>query len=129
VLAGAASEAALARAITASLRVRSVALADPDLDLERLKALIRRAALVLTNDSGPRQVAVALGRPAVVVMGPSDPGHTAQHLERQRVLREPVPCSPCGLRRCPIDHRCMTRLRPERALAAAEELLSLPGAG
>ena len=125
VLAPAASEAGLARAIAGALPVRAVALVDPAPELERLKALVARAALVLTNDSGPRQIAVALGRPAVVVMGPSDPGHSAQHLERQRVLREPVPCSPCGLRRCPIDHRCMTRLRPERVLAAAEELLSL----
>jgi heptosyltransferase-2 len=129
VLAGAASEVALARAHTPALRVRGVALADPVLDLERHKALVARATLVLTNDSGARQVAVALGRPSVVVMGPSDPGHSAQHLERQRVLREPVPCSPCGLRICPIDHRCMTRLHPERVLAAAEELLSRRCAG
>jgi len=40
------------------------------------------------------------------------------------VLREPIACSPCGLRRCPIGHRCMTRLRPERVLEAAEELLA-----
>jgi heptosyltransferase-2 len=124
VLAPAAFEAGLARAIAGALRVRAIALVDPAPDPERLKALVARAALVLTNDSGPRHVAVALDRPAVVVMGPSEPGHTAQHLERQRVLREPVPCSPCGRRACPIDHRCLTRLRPERVLAAAEELLA-----
>ncbi len=45
-------------------------------------------------------------------------------MERQRVLREPVDCSPCHLKVCPIDHRCMTRLEPERAVAAAVELLS-----
>ncbi len=128
VLAPAASEAGLARAIAGALRVRAVALVEPAPDPSRLVALVARAALVLANDSGPRHVAVALGRPAVVVMGPSDPRPTAQHLERQRVLREPVACSPCGLRRCPIDHRCMTRLRPERVLAAAEELLARPAA-
>jgi len=126
VIATAAPEARLARAVAGALRVRGVALVDPALDLEGFKALVARAALVLGNDSGPRQVAVALGRPAVVVMGPTDPGHSAQHLGRQRVLRHAVACSPCGLRRCPIDHRCMTRLEPARALAAAEELLSLP---
>jgi heptosyltransferase-2 len=105
------------------MRVRALALVDPTPDLARLKALVARAALVLTNDSGPRHLAVALDRPIVVAMGPSDPRTTAQHLERQRVLREPVACSPCDRRRCPIDHRCLTRLRPERALAAAEELL------
>ena len=69
-------------------------------------------------------VAVALERPAVVLMGPTDPAITHQHMERQRVLREEVECSPCQLKRCPIDHRCMTRLVPERAVRAAEELLA-----
>jgi heptosyltransferase-2 len=59
----------------------------------------------------------------VVVMGPTDPAITHQHMERQRVLREEVACSPCQLKHCPIDHRCMTRLQPGRAIAAAEELL------
>jgi heptosyltransferase-2 len=71
-------------------------------------------------------VAVALGRPVVTVMGPTDPRHTEHLMQRQRVLREPVECSPCGLPVCPIDHRCMTRLAPSRVLAAAEELLAAP---
>jgi heptosyltransferase-2 len=45
-------------------------------------------------------------------------------MERQRVLREPVECSPCHKKVCPIDHRCMTRLAPERVLDAAAELLA-----
>jgi heptosyltransferase-2 len=69
-------------------------------------------------------MAVALGVPAVTVMGPTDPRHTEHLMERQRVLREPVDCSPCHLKVCPIDHRCMTRLDPDRAVAAAAELLS-----
>jgi heptosyltransferase-2 len=116
-------ETGLARAIAGALRVRALVLGDPPLDVERLKALVARAALVLTNDSGPRQLAVAFDRPVLVAMGPSDPRHTAQHLERQRVLREPTACSPCGRRACPTDHRCLTHLRPERVLAAAGELL------
>ena len=89
-----------------------------------LKALVARSRLVLSNDTGPRQIAVALGRPVVVVMGPTDPRHTAYALERQRVLRERVDCSPCHFRTCPIDHRCMTQLHPDRVVAAAEELLA-----
>ena len=59
-----------------------------------------------------------------MLIGPTDPRHTAHLLERQRVLREDVACSPCGLKICPIDHRCMTRLAPERVVAAAAELLA-----
>jgi heptosyltransferase-2 len=124
VLAPAPSEIAIARVIEASACGRVVSLVDPPLGLEELKALVARSQLVLSNDTGPRQIAIALGRPVVVAMGPTDPRHTAHQLERQRVLREEVPCGPCHYKTCPIDHRCMTRLRPARAIAAAEELLA-----
>lgn len=124
VLAPAPGELAVARDVAARMKERAVALLDPPLDLAALKALIARSRLLLSNDTGARQIAVALGCPVVVVMGPTDPRHTARHPELQRVLREDVPCAPCHLRNCPIDHRCMTQLSPERAVAAAEELLA-----
>ncbi len=124
VLAPAPGEAAIAARIAELARERLVALLDPCATLEEAKALIARSRLLLSNDTGPRQIAVALGRPVIVTMGPTDPRHTAQHLERQRVLREEVACSPCHLERCPIDHRCMTQLAPARAVAAAEALLT-----
>jgi len=123
VLAPAAGEVATARTVAGRMRERASVLCDPPLDLSELKALVARATLVLTNDTGPRQIAVAFARPAVVVMGPTDPRHTASHLGRQRVLREQVACAPCHRPVCPIDHRCMTRLAPARAVAAADELL------
>lgn len=117
-------EMAIATRIAGRMRKGGVAWTAPGPRLDEIVALVERARLVLTNDTGPRHVAVALGRPAVVLMGPTDPRITDQHPERQRVLRENVPCSPCQLKVCPIDHRCMTRLSPERAVAAAEELLT-----
>jgi heptosyltransferase-2 len=124
VLAPAPNEVGIARAVAELATERVVCRLDPTVSLEELKALVARARLVLSNDTGPRHVAVALGRPVVVLMGPTDPRHTAVNLERQRVLREEVECSPCQLKVCPIDHRCMTRLAPERVLRAAEELLA-----
>jgi len=124
VLAPAPGEVAIAQEVAARMSERALVVAGPEATLAELKALVARASLLLTNDTGPRQIAVALGRPAVVLMGPTDPRHTEHHLERQRVLREDVACSPCHHRICPIDHRCMTRLAPERVLAAADELLS-----
>jgi heptosyltransferase-2 len=124
VLAPAPGEVEIAARIVERMETPAIALVDPPVHLAELKALVARAALVLTNDTGPRQIAVALGRPVVVLMGPTDPRHSAANLERQRVLREPVACSPCHHKTCPIDHRCMTRLSPERAVGAAEELLA-----
>jgi heptosyltransferase-2 len=124
VLAPGPGEAGLARRVAAAMATRCAVLAEPTLDLAELKALVARAALVLANDTGPRHVAVALGRPVVAVLGPTDSRHTDHQLARQRVLREPVACAPCHRPRCPIDHRCMTRVTPERAVTAAAELLA-----
>jgi heptosyltransferase-2 len=117
-------EEALAQEVSRTMQERAVVLAAPPTTLAELVALIAGAALQLGNDTGPRHIAVALGVPAVVLIGPTDPRHTAHQLERQRVLREAVACSPCGLKACPIDQRCMTRIAPERVAAAAAELLA-----
>ncbi len=91
--------------------------------LDLLKPVLRRCSLLVTTDAGPRHVAVAVGCPVVCVMGPTDPRYSATNLERSVVLREDVDCAPCHLKTCPIDHRCMERLRPERVLEACRRLL------
>lgn len=118
-------ETEIAQRIQELMRAPSYTLIDPILSLDQVAALVERSALVLSNDTGPRQFAVALGIPVVVPIGPTDQRTTLHHLERQRILIEPVDCRPCCLKVCPIDHRCMTRITPERAAAAADELLEL----
>ena len=76
--------------------------------------------LFLTNDSGAMHVASALGVPTVTVFGATDDTTTGPTGPLARVVREHAECSPCLLRECPIDHRCMTRVtqrarRPGRA--------------
>jgi heptosyltransferase-2 len=127
VLAPGPGEFEIAARIAAQMKQRAVVLIDGQPRLEDLKALIARSELVLTNDTGPRHIAVALRRPVVVVIGPTEPAHTALHLEHQRVLRRDLPCSPCQLKICPIDHRCMTGLHPDRVAEAARELLEDSG--
>ena len=117
------AEMAIAREIAERARERCIAVVDRPGTLSDLKGFVARSELVLTNDTGPRHVGVAFDKPVVVLIGPSAPRHTHHLMERQRVLCEDVPCSPCGRKICPIDHRCMTRLDPKRAVAAAGELL------
>jgi heptosyltransferase-2 len=98
------------------------------LDLGTLKGVYERAALVLTNDAGPRHIAVALRRPVVCIMGPNDPRYTElPGAEIGEVIREPVDCTPytwpCQLKECPIDHRCMKAITVERVLAACRRYL------
>lgn len=92
--------------------------------LEEFIRLAARCMLFLTNDSGAMHVAAALGVPTVAVFGATDPDATAPLGPRVRLVREPVECSPCLLRECPIDHRCMTRVSADRVAAAALELLA-----
>jgi heptosyltransferase-2 len=125
VLAPAPNEVEIAASIAALDSNIATWRADASATLGGLKALLARSQLVLTNDTGPRHIAVALAVPVITVMGPTDPRHTHCNLELQRVLREDVSCSPCQKKVCPIDHRCMTRLAPERVVEAAVELMSL----
>ena len=59
----------------------------------------------------------------VAVFGPTDWRETAPLGAQHRLVREPVHCSPCKLRECPIDHRCMTRIGADRVLEAARAVL------
>ena len=78
--------------------------------------------LFLTNDSGAMHVASAAGVPTVTVFGATDDTTTGPTGPLARVVREHAECSPCLLRECPIDHRCMTRVTAERVAGVALEL-------
>ncbi|MGB9455917.1 MAG: lipopolysaccharide heptosyltransferase II [Bryobacteraceae bacterium] len=80
--------------------------------------------LYLTNDSGAMHVASALGVPTVAIFGATDDATTGPTGPLARVVREHAECSPCLLRNCPIDHRCMTRVTPERVTAVSLELIN-----
>ncbi|HLJ49402.1 MAG TPA: lipopolysaccharide heptosyltransferase II [Bryobacteraceae bacterium] len=81
--------------------------------------------LFLTNDSGAMHIASALGVPTVAIFGATDDIGTGPTGSHARVVREPVECSPCLLRECPIDHRCMTRVTSERVAEEALKLLEV----
>jgi heptosyltransferase-2 len=77
----------------------------------------------LTNDSGAMHIASALGVPTVTVFGATDDVGTGPTGPLARIVREPVECSPCLKRECPIDHRCMTRVESDRVAQVALNLL------
>jgi heptosyltransferase II len=78
--------------------------------LRELMALLKLCRVLLTNDTGPMHVAAALGTPVVVPFGSTSPELTGPGLPgdtRNRLIKSDAPCSPCFLRECPIDFRCM----------------------
>jgi len=89
--------------------------------LRELMSLLKACRVLLTNDSGPMHVAAALSTPVVVPFGSTAPELTGPGLPgdpRHRLLKSDAPCSPCFLRKCPIDFRCMNGISIERVVAA-----------
>ena len=98
-------------------------LGEGKLGLGALKGVIERADAVITNDTGSRHIAAALGRAVVTIFGPTDPTWAQIDYERETVVRVDVDCGPCQLPVCPKDHRCMTRIEPERVFEETAKLL------
>src|SRR5438093_2442546 len=93
--------------------------------VRRLMALIKQCRLFITNDTGPMHIATAFGVPTVAIFGPTDPVTTSPFGSRHELVRHPVDCSPCLLRECPIDHRCMQGISVEMVHAAAMRQLRM----
>jgi heptosyltransferase-2 len=125
VLTGTPDERALCARVRAAMHRPALDLGGA-LGLGGLKALLRHARLLVANDAGARHVATALGVPVVLVMGPTSLEKTSRNLERTSVLWADVPCRPCYLRECPIDHRCMTRVEPSVVAREAERAFAAP---
>ena len=88
-------------------------------DLVTLAAVLERATLLVTGDTGPMHLAAALDVPVVAIFGPSDPARWGPFSERARVVRVSLPCSPCNrIRRPPA--RCLGHVPDCLAAVSAE---------
>jgi heptosyltransferase II len=91
--------------------------------LDQVTAVLSLCDLVVTNDTGPAHLASALGRPTLVIFGPTNPSTTRPFSPEAEILRHPPDCAPCMLRDCPIDHRCMTAITVDEVVEQSTELL------
>ncbi|HME13086.1 MAG TPA: lipopolysaccharide heptosyltransferase II [Candidatus Acidoferrum sp.] len=127
ILVGTPAESAVADAIAAHLLKPPINFTGQTAIAE-LPALLSRCQAFLGNDSGAMHVAAAVGLPVVAVFGPTDPLGTAPVTPRVTIVQEKPYCSPCFLRRCPTDHRCMTALQPAAVEAAIRHWIADAGA-
>lgn len=128
VLVGAKGEAELMRAIASTCRGDVTCCDDPPTSLGSLKPLIRDAALLICNDTGPRHYGNAFGVPTVTIFGPTHQEWTDTGYENEIKLQKRVECGPCQLRVCPLDHRCMTEMTVDDVWDAAKRLVASHGA-
>jgi heptosyltransferase II len=123
ILFGTAAEQQVSDAIAAGIKGPSISLVGKTTTAD-LPALLSRCQLFVGNDSGAMHVAAAVGLNVVGIFGPTDPEGTSPMTPRCTVVQQKPYCSPCFLRRCPIDHRCMTAITPFMVESAARLRLS-----
>ncbi len=92
--------------------------------LAELIERLRECDLVLTNDTGTMHLAASLGVPVVAIFGSTEPELTGPLGDQHTILRKHVECSPCFLRDCPIDFRCMKLIESAEVIAAINAKLT-----
>lgn len=95
--------------------------------LSQLMAMLTCCDLLITNDSGPMHLAAALRIPTLALFGSTDQSATGPLNPSAVVLNKKVECSPCLLRECPIDHRCMTHITADEVYQQAVRMLRVNG--
>jgi heptosyltransferase II len=123
ILFGAAGETDVSSAIASEMRRAPIDLTGKT-TVTDLPALLSQCHVFIGNDSGAMHVAAAVGLPTVAIFGPTDAFGTAPVTPRHSIVRQQPYCSPCFLRRCPIDHRCMTRITAGEVEAAVDPWLA-----
>ena len=117
-------EKQIAAEICATNKHKLISLAERAVSLSELKALFAKAELIITNDTGPRHIAIALRRKVITLFGPNDPAWTDTGYENEIQIVGNVPCAPCTKPVCKkSEHLCMQAITVEMVYSAAEKLL------
>lgn len=125
---GGKSDVELAEAIAAQIRSRTATQAQSGVsilagktNLRELCVLLKACRVLLTNDTGPAHVAAAVGTPVIIPFGSTSPDLTCPGLPGDAAhafIQSQAPCTPCFMRECPIDFRCMSSI-PVKTVAQA----------
>jgi heptosyltransferase-2 len=90
--------------------------------LGEITAILSVCDLLVSNDTGSAHISAALGTKTLVIFGPTNPKTTQPW--NSEIIYKKVECSPCMLRDCPIDHRCMTRISAQEVFEKAKAILA-----
>jgi len=122
VLIGTSADRDVAAAVAQQMSAPATVLAGKT-DVAQLKGVLSCCSLLVSNDNGAAHIAAALGVPTAVIFGPTEHQSTRPLNPAVTIIRHNVECSPCMLRDCPIDHRCMTGVQVEEVYGACQGLL------
>jgi heptosyltransferase II len=127
VLFGTAGDGAIGAKITAMLGDKCVNRIGQT-TLEQLINELRDCDLLLTNDTGTMHLANLLRVPTVSIFGSTEPQRTGPLGQGHRIFRHHVECSPCFLRECPLDFRCMAAVTSAEVITGIEQMMARRGA-
>jgi heptosyltransferase II len=127
VIFGTAKEQALGEQIASELGPAGINLVGKT-TLSQLMNELSRCRALLTNDTGTMHLAAHLGVPTIALFGSTEPALTGPVGDGHTVIRHHVECSPCFLRECPIDFRCMNRITVAEVVDAVERVMGRKGA-
>jgi ADP-heptose:LPS heptosyltransferase len=127
VLTGGTSERSLVEEVSSRLEMRHANLCGKT-DLGSLAAAIKRARLLVTNDTGVSHVAAAMQTPSVVVVLGSEPQRwTPLNAHLHEVVLAPLDCRPCAHEQCPADRHCGETVSVDVVMSAAHRVLQRTG--
>jgi heptosyltransferase-2 len=122
---GTPGEKEIAARIFVHMKYRAISLVG-DTSMRDLAALFSACSIFIGNDSGAMHVAAAAGLPVIGIFGSTDPEGTSPVTGQFRLIRQAASCSPCFLRQCPVDHRCMTGITVDSVFACARQFDGAP---
>lgn len=122
-LVGSGEEIDIAEQVAELCKIRPINIAGKT-DLSEAVSILATIDLLISNDMGLAHVAPAVGTETIVIFGPTNPETTRPFSDRALLIRKDVDCSPCMLRDCPIDHRCMTGISVDEVFEAAAEVFN-----
>jgi len=118
------AEKKIAEEICRLSKHKLINLAENPVSLGQLKSLMRVADLVITNDTGPRHIAIAFERKVITLFGPNDPTWTDTGYAKEIQIVGNVPCAPCARPTCKkSEHLCMQAITVKMVCDAAQKLL------
>jgi heptosyltransferase II len=123
VIIGAGNDLPVAKEVASRMRCPAIVLAART-TLGQLMGLIKESDLLITNDSGPMHLAAALGTRQVAIFGSTSEVATGPLHAGASVVKHPVECNPCFLRKCPTDFRCMKGISVLQVLDVARNQLT-----
>ena len=121
ILVGAENELDVSNEVFAKSKLKPMILTGKT-SLAEAVGILSEIDLLVSNDMGLAHVASAVNTKTLVIFGPTNP-KTTRPWNAEVIRRKDVECSPCMLRDCPIDHRCMTRISADEVFEKAKNLL------